>query len=132
MEPSCPSLIVQSDGHPVVPAALGNVILVEFANVAVFVSPCLWYQDVRLGPTRIWDCGCYAKRYGENEITSKSKRKQVGQHGDCRLAVTTVGALQSSTRRKRKKDQEATRSTRLGVSLPYEHTLKFAVPLTLQ
>lgn len=43
MEPSCPSLIVQSDGHPVVPAALGNVILVEFANVAVFVSPCLWY-----------------------------------------------------------------------------------------
>lgn len=99
MEPSCPSLIVQSDGHPVVPAALGNVILVEFANVAVFVSPRLWCQDICLRPTRIWDCSRYAERYGENEITSKSKREEAGQHRGIKLAVTTGGALQTSTRR---------------------------------
>lgn len=44
MEPSGPLFRVQLDGQPVVPAALGNVILVEFANVAVSISPCLRYQ----------------------------------------------------------------------------------------
>ena len=41
MEPSGPLFRVQLDGQPAVPAALGNVILVEFANVAVSISPCL-------------------------------------------------------------------------------------------
>lgn len=109
MEPSGPFSRVQLDGQPVVPAALGNVILVEFANVAVFISPCLWYQDVFSQLTGIWDCSRYTERYGKHEITSKSKRKQVGQHGECRLAVTTVGALHTSTRRKQ-------RATRLGLS----------------
>ena len=40
-EPRGPTLRVQLDGHPVVPAALGNGILVEFAKVAVLISPCV-------------------------------------------------------------------------------------------
>lgn len=44
MEPSGPLFRVHSDGQPVVPAALGKVILVEFANVAFFVSLCLWHM----------------------------------------------------------------------------------------
>lgn len=35
MEPSGPLFRVQSDGQPVVPAALGEAIPLEFANVAV-------------------------------------------------------------------------------------------------
>lgn len=41
MEPSGPSFRVQLVGQPVVPAAFGKVIFVEFANVAVSISPCL-------------------------------------------------------------------------------------------
>ena len=43
-EPSGPILRVQLVGQPAVSAAFGNVILVEFANVAVLISPCLWLQ----------------------------------------------------------------------------------------
>ena len=62
MEPSGPLFRVQLDGQPVVPAALGNVILVEFANVAAFVSHWLWHRDVGLKPTRIWDCSRHTER----------------------------------------------------------------------
>ena len=44
MEPSGPTLRVQLDGQPVVPAAVGRVILVEFAKVAALISPRQWYQ----------------------------------------------------------------------------------------
>ncbi len=90
MEPNGPLFRVQLDGQPVVPAALGNVILVEFANVATFVSHWLWYRDVYLRPTRIWDCSRYTERYSNNEITKKSKMEKVDQHGEIGLAVTTV------------------------------------------
>ena len=90
MEPSGPLFRVQSEGQPVVPAALGNVIFVEFAKAAVFVSPRLRYQDVCSRPTRIWDCGRYTNGYGNNDITSKGKREKVEPHGETKLAVTTV------------------------------------------
>lgn len=44
MEPSGPTLRVQLDGQPVVPAAFGNDIRVEFENVAVLVSLRLSFQ----------------------------------------------------------------------------------------
>ena len=75
MEPSGPLFRVQLDGQPVVPAALGNVILVEFANVAVSISRCFVVLDIFSRLTRIWDCSRYAERYDENEITSKNKRE---------------------------------------------------------
>lgn len=90
MEPSGPLFLVQLEGQPVVPAALGNVVFVEFAKVAVCVSPRLCYQDVWSRPTRIWDCGRYTERYGKNDITRKGKRDKVEQHGQTKLAVTTV------------------------------------------
>ena len=90
MEPSGPLFRVQFDGQPVVLAALGNVILVEFVNVAVSISAFRLYQDICLSPTWIWHCGRYAERYGKNKIASKSKREEVEQHRDIRLAVKTV------------------------------------------
>ena len=44
MEPSGPTLRMQLTGHPVVPAALGKVVFVEFANAAVLISPCPSHQ----------------------------------------------------------------------------------------
>lgn len=44
MDPSGPTSRVQLVGQPVVPAAFASVILVEFAKVAVLISPCLWHQ----------------------------------------------------------------------------------------
>ena len=93
MEPSGPLFRVHSDGQPVVPAALGKVILVEFANVAFFVSLCLWHMMFFSRLTRIWDCRSYTERYSKKEITSKSKKEEVGSHSDISFTVMTVRAL---------------------------------------
>lgn len=44
-EPSGPTSREQLVGQSVVPAALGNIILVEFANFAILISPCLWNES---------------------------------------------------------------------------------------
>ena len=44
MEPSGPTLRVQLVGQPVVPAAYGKLILVEFAKDVVLISKCVWCQ----------------------------------------------------------------------------------------
>lgn len=90
MEPSGSTFRVQFDGQSVVPVALGKVILVEFANVAALINPCLRCPKVCSRLTRIRVCRRCTERYDNNEITSKSKREKVGQHRDFRLAVMTV------------------------------------------
>lgn len=67
MDPSGPTSREQLDGQPVVPGKFEDAILVEFAKVAALISPCLWYQYAVRKPTRVWDCGRYAERYGNNE-----------------------------------------------------------------
>ena len=129
IEPSGPLFRVQLDGQPVVPAALGKVMLVEFANVATSVSACLGFQDICSRLTRIWDRGRYTERHIYNEITNKSKKEEIEQHGEFRLAVTTVCAPQSQLY-KNQKFLGLTTATRLRLSLPYEHVLDASSQLT--
>lgn len=129
IEPSGPLFRVQLDGQPVVPAALGKVMLVEFANVATSVSACLRFQDICSRLTRIWDRGRYTERHIYNEITNKSKKEEIEQHGEFRLAVTTVCAPQSQLY-KNQKFLGLTTATRLRLSLPYEHVLDASSQLT--